>query len=165
MWPFPLRNTSTLLNKWNFWLSRKQCSSWFEHTLPSVSLWPWSCDLLFLTFLIICCNLEGPARSVHTLRAPCLSSHYSGICALNAMSLPWPASGYILTSIFQKFPLFIECGCMPGQTEMCRWTALTTNIINTELPCHIWVREKVYTCPFLQTDKIRHKGEKKCQRW
>lgn len=48
-----------------------------------------------------------------------------------------PASSYFLTFIFQKFPL-----SMPGQTETCRWTALTIAIINTELPCHTQVRLK-----------------------
>lgn len=163
MWPFSLQRTSTLSNKWNFWLSKKQHSSWLEHTLLSVSLWPWSCDLLLLTFLIICCNLEGPARSVHTLSPPCMLLHYSGICALNAVSLPWAASPF-----FRSFPVPQNVvACQEKQKcvdELTSTVALATDIINTELPCHPQVREKVYTCPLLSTDRIRHKG-KKCQRW
>lgn len=74
-------------------------------------------------------------RSTDTPRPPCMLTCLSQTCAFNAISLPWRASSYFIISIFQKFPFSTECGCMPEKTEMCKWTALTRDLINTELPC------------------------------
>lgn len=86
----PLTNTSSLSNKW------LRCN-----ILPDLST---SCrQTLFnhgFNFLTIHCEPEGPARSIYTLSLPCMPPASNRPCALIAISLPWHASSYLITSNF-----------------------------------------------------------------